>query len=251
MIYEVKSAIIFAAGRGSRMEDLSVTPKALLPVHGQPLIERMIEQMLDSGINEIVIATGYKHKMFDYLVDKYDVTLAYNKKWFCTNSITSFEVAFDALSTVAKKYAVITTCCDLYFTKNIFCTKISESGYIIEYSEDERRCMKEWTTSICGANRRRIINVYPSNSNKRGYILKGLAYWTPMDIAKIAHYTKMHLATGLHYQAYFDDVPCFLNFTSFDMTAYVCEEGSIIEVGDKTDYLEINKENENESAEQI
>lgn len=241
MIHNVKSAIIFAAGRGSRMNKYSVTPKALLPVHGVPLIERMIEQMYDAGIEEIVIVTGYKHDMFDYLNEKYAVTLAYNKKWFCTNSISSFMVGYNALSSFAKRRAVATTRCDLYFTTNVFEKKIEHSGYLLEFSTDKIRCMKEWLAIVEDTATQRIAKVLHFNSSSFGYILKGLAYWTPVDFAKIAKFTKSYLDDGKHFQNYYDDIPCFLNASDFALYAFITEQGNVIEVDDETDYLEITE----------
>ena len=54
--FKVKSGIILAAGFGSRFVPLTFeTPKGLLEVHGQPMIERQIEQLINKGIEDIVI----------------------------------------------------------------------------------------------------------------------------------------------------------------------------------------------------
>ena len=53
-------AMILAAGRGERMRPLTDrTPKALLPVHGKPLIEWHIEALVRGGVREIVINTAW------------------------------------------------------------------------------------------------------------------------------------------------------------------------------------------------
>ena len=57
-------AIILAAGRGSRMKNLTDDkPKYLVKLHQKPLLERQLESLRKSGINEIAIVTGYKHEM--------------------------------------------------------------------------------------------------------------------------------------------------------------------------------------------
>jgi len=49
-------AMILAAGRGERMRPLTDTvPKPLLRVRGKPLIERLVEQLVDAGITRLVI----------------------------------------------------------------------------------------------------------------------------------------------------------------------------------------------------
>jgi len=53
-------AVILAAGRGKRIAPLTDTkPKPLLHIFGRPLIERSIDVLKESGINECVIVTGY------------------------------------------------------------------------------------------------------------------------------------------------------------------------------------------------
>ena len=63
--FRVKNAIILAAGFGSRFVPLTYeTPKGLLKVYGQPMIERQIEQLLEKGITEIIIVVGYMKENF-------------------------------------------------------------------------------------------------------------------------------------------------------------------------------------------
>lgn len=53
-------ALIIAAGEGSRFSNLTKeTPKPLLEVSGVPLIERIITNLKNSGITDIVMVVGY------------------------------------------------------------------------------------------------------------------------------------------------------------------------------------------------
>lgn len=57
---EEMKAIILAAGRGKRLKPLTDRiAKPLLPVNGKPIIERIIENLSFSGINEFNIVVGY------------------------------------------------------------------------------------------------------------------------------------------------------------------------------------------------
>lgn len=72
--YKVDNAVIMAAGFASRFAPLSeITPKALLKVKGEIMIERQIRQLRDAGIPDIYVVVGYKKEMFYYLEEKYDV----------------------------------------------------------------------------------------------------------------------------------------------------------------------------------
>ena len=57
-------AIILAAGRGSRMKELTEEiPKCLLEVEDKALLDRQIESLRGAGIDEIAIVTGYKREL--------------------------------------------------------------------------------------------------------------------------------------------------------------------------------------------
>ena len=78
--YKVDNAIIMAAGFSARCMPLSkVMPKGLFLVKGESLMEREIRQLIDAGIREIIVVTGYLHEKFDFLADKYGVKLIYNE----------------------------------------------------------------------------------------------------------------------------------------------------------------------------
>ena len=51
----IKQAIIPLAGLGTRMLPLtSVMPKELLPMHGKPNLEYILEECLEAGIKEFI-----------------------------------------------------------------------------------------------------------------------------------------------------------------------------------------------------
>ncbi|MFH0828717.1 MAG: sugar phosphate nucleotidyltransferase [Candidatus Kerfeldbacteria bacterium] len=58
-------AVIMAAGRGTRMKDLSNNkPKHLLSVLGRPFLDYIIERLRSAGLKEIIIVTGYQNHAF-------------------------------------------------------------------------------------------------------------------------------------------------------------------------------------------
>lgn len=82
--YKVDGALIIAAGFGSRFVPLTFeTPKGLLEVFGERMIERQIRQLHEAGVYDITIAVGYLKEKFEYLIDKYDVKLLYNPEYSC------------------------------------------------------------------------------------------------------------------------------------------------------------------------
>jgi MurNAc alpha-1-phosphate uridylyltransferase len=76
--------MILAAGRGERMRPLTdVTPKPLLRVHGQPLIERHLIRLVSAGIDRIVINLAWLGSQIrDYLGDgtRYGAAISYSEE---------------------------------------------------------------------------------------------------------------------------------------------------------------------------
>jgi glucose-1-phosphate thymidylyltransferase len=59
------SGVILAAGKGSRIEPLSLSfPKPMLPICNKPIIQYQIESMIDLGIKEIFIVCGQLKEAF-------------------------------------------------------------------------------------------------------------------------------------------------------------------------------------------
>ena len=104
-----KNVIILAAGYGLRMVPINQNkPKALLTVDEKPLIERQIEQLHQVGISDITIVVGFMKEAFDYLTDKYNVKLVYNKDYAIKNNLYSLACVSAKISDT---YIVP---CDLY-----------------------------------------------------------------------------------------------------------------------------------------
>jgi len=83
-------AIILAAGRGSRMKDLTESkPKCLVSVHGRPLIEWQLNALRRKEITSIGIVTGYRREM----LEKYKLTEFINKDWASTQMFSSLSCA--------------------------------------------------------------------------------------------------------------------------------------------------------------
>lgn len=70
--YRVKRAIFLAAGFGARLVPVTLnTPKALVRVKGQRIIDTLLDAVVRAGIQEIYIVRGYLAEQFDLLLYKY------------------------------------------------------------------------------------------------------------------------------------------------------------------------------------
>lgn len=83
-------AIILAAGRGSRMKDLTdECPKCLVKLHGKALLDWQLKALREANITDIAIVTGYKRQL---LSDRGLVEF-HNPRWAETNMVTSLACA--------------------------------------------------------------------------------------------------------------------------------------------------------------
>ena len=71
-----KNAVILAAGYGMRTVPINTeTPKGLLEVNGEVLIERIIRQLHEVGIYEIYVVVGFMKERYEYLIDDFELSL--------------------------------------------------------------------------------------------------------------------------------------------------------------------------------
>ena len=57
---KINQAVIFAAGRGTRMRELTAeVPKPMIEVRGKPVLQHIIEGLRDAGIRELLVIVGY------------------------------------------------------------------------------------------------------------------------------------------------------------------------------------------------
>ena len=69
----VKTAVILAAGFGSRLKEKTKDkPKGFLQIEGLSLIEQSINNLLKAGIENIFIGTGYLSEVYDEFAKKYN-----------------------------------------------------------------------------------------------------------------------------------------------------------------------------------
>ena len=62
----IKKAFILAGGLGERLRPLTLeTAKPMLQVLGKPLLQWNMELCKKFGVEEIVLATGYKHEQIE------------------------------------------------------------------------------------------------------------------------------------------------------------------------------------------
>lgn len=121
------NAIILAAGQGIRMIPINNSvPKALLEVNGEILIERIIEQLIESDVHDITIVVGFMEDQFNYLIDKYDVKLVSNDEYKEKNNLHSLNLVRNLINNT---YIISG---NVYFYENPFACSETKSWYMFE-----------------------------------------------------------------------------------------------------------------------
>jgi len=85
----MNKALIMAAGAGSRFGHYTESiPKGFIEVCGKPMVTASIEKLLEAGIREIIIGTGYRSELYETLSKAIpEVTCCYSEKFRETNSM--------------------------------------------------------------------------------------------------------------------------------------------------------------------
>lgn len=91
-------ALILAAGLGTRLAPITDDrPKSLVPVNGKPILFKQIENLLENGITDITVVSGYKGDMLKKTVlELYpDIKIIHSVDYASTNNMYSAYLAKD------------------------------------------------------------------------------------------------------------------------------------------------------------
>jgi 2-aminoethylphosphonate-pyruvate transaminase len=97
----IKTAVILAAGLGSRLKEHTTDkPKGFLCLEALPIIEESIQKCISVGIERIIIGTGYKESFFIELSKKYpQITCVSNSNYSTTGSMGTFALLKNDIQT--------------------------------------------------------------------------------------------------------------------------------------------------------
>lgn len=168
-----RRAVILAAGFGMRMVPINTeTPKGLLQVHGERLIDRLIRQLHQTSIRDIRVVVGFLKEQYEYLIDEFGVELVVNPDYARKNNLHSVDRVRSALSDC---YVVP---CDLYCTENPFRTHEFYSWYMVSEAPAP--------DSTVRMNRKQALIPVSENGNR----MIGICYLTADDGRKVSE--KVH-----------------------------------------------------------
>lgn len=184
-----KNAIILAAGFGMRMVPINFsTPKALLEINGERLIERQIKQLHEVGVIDITVVVGFMKESFEYLIDEYGVDLVVNEDYSIRNNIHSLRLVSDRLSNT---YIVP---CDIWSDTNPFNPTELYSWYMVSDLIDE--------DSTVRVNRKMELVTVGSHESGNGMI--GISYLLAPDAGVVRQRIEELCADKLHDESFWE-----------------------------------------------
>lgn len=185
-----ENAIILAAGYGMRMVPINTEiPKGLLEVRASILIERIIEQLYEVGVKKITLVVGFMKERYEYLIDKYGITLKINMDYAIKNNLYSFEKAIEQLGNT---YIVP---CDIYCKENPFAKQELFSWYMVTDK-------KKISSDVRINRKRELIRV---KNDEFGNDMLGIAYINKHDSVKVKEKVNEYCADGMHNNSFWEE----------------------------------------------
>lgn len=229
----IKNAIILAAGRGSRMKELTNDkPKCMQIINNKSVIQRTIEVLKYKNIKNIIVVTGYKSNILKRHLNNLfnDIIYIENDRWNETNSIYSMYLATAYL----QNSIVIDS--DIYIN-NVDSIKsyIRHSGY------SAKRCIDSFEWQLLSDKKNNIIDV-----KKQGYFEDGLpiidvSYWTKYDAKIIIFQIKKSLNDRNNLQRYWDEIPLFDLQKELHLKRYDVNVNDLLEYDNEEELKEIRR----------
>lgn len=86
---KIDTAVIMAAGKGTRFGEMTADiPKGFIPFKNIPMIIRSIRALINHGIKNIIIGTGYHHEHYDNLAKQFpQIKTVFSPRFAETNSM--------------------------------------------------------------------------------------------------------------------------------------------------------------------
>lgn len=220
-----KRAIILAAGFGMRMVPINTEmPKGLLEVNGEPLIERIIKQLHEVGIQEIYAVVGFMKEKYEYLMDEYGVELVVNPDYAAKNNLYSLRLVKEHLENA---YIVP---CDIWCDRNPFHRHELYSWYMVsDLVENE---------SNVRVNRKMELVTVPENVG--GNAMIGISYLTKEDADTVSARIE-ELCKNPQYDGSFWEEALY-NKDRMIVTARVVHSADVVEINTYEQLREIDSD---------
>lgn len=218
-----KQAIILAAGFGMRMVPINTeVTKGLLEINGEPLVERIINQLHEVGIKKIYIVVGFMKEKYEYLIDEYGVELIVNPYYATKNNLHSIKLVKTHLE---NSYIIP---CDIWCDQNPFNQHEFYSWYMVSDLVDDESTVR--------VNRKEELVLIPENTS--GNAMIGICYLVKED-ADIVSKRIDELCKNSRYDNVFWEETLF-NKDKIIVAAHVVNSSEVVEINTYEQLREID-----------
>lgn len=223
-----KNAVILAAGFGMRMVPINTeTPKGLLEVNGEPLIERLIKQLHEVNIQKIYVIVGFMKERYEYLIDEYGVELVVNVEYIAKNNLHSLKLIMNQISNT---YIVP---CDIWCKTNPFRQNELYSWYMVSDGMDEESNVK--------VNRKMELVKVPAASG--GNAMLGISYLLEEEAENIRQRVR-EMVQEHKYDGEFWEKALFMN-DKMIVCARVVHSSEVVEINTYEQLRELDGNSQN------
>lgn len=229
--YRVKRAIFLAAGFSARLLPITLnTPKPLVRVKGQRIIDGLIDACLEAGITEIYVVRGYLPDQFDQLLYKYPmIKFMENPMYNESNNISSAMVARYMLSNAYVFEA------DLLLSNPALIKRYQYNSNILGIKKDRT---DDWCVVVKDGT---IVEEKVGGEGDNIWRLLGISYWSEADGHKLSNdLLETYQAPGGK-ERYWEQVPLLYCKDHYNVEIRPCTEEDITEIDTFRELKQIDK----------
>lgn len=219
-MHSVERAVIMAAGFGNRMHPVTLTtPKPLVRVNGERMIDTIIHALHANNITEIYVVVGYLKEQFATLEKEYtEIKLIENPLYDTCNNISSLYFAREYLQN-----AIILDGDQIIRDASVLSREFEQSGYNSVWTDVHT---EEWLQTVENGN----VVACSRTGGAHGWQLYSISRWTAEDGAKLKHLVEVEFEKNENRQIYWDDIALFCYPEEFRLTVRPMEKDAVVEV---------------------
>ena len=227
----VKRAIIMAAGKGARLNPVTLdTPKSLVKVNGIRIIDSVIQGLHNNGIKEIYIVAGYLKEQFYELLNEYEgIHILENPRYETWNNIFSLYVARDYIED-----SIILDGDQFIYNDSILSPEFEKSGYNAVWTDSKT---DEWLMQV---ENEKVVSCSRAGGAK-GWQLYSISRWNASDAKKLKAHLELEVEENKRKDIYWDDVVMFCHFDDYDLGIRPMGKNDVIEIDTINELAMIDK----------